>query len=424
MDPIQAFIDFLFTTGIGQMLQEPLAGAIQAFFLAIGFLLIYLGLKGIEPLLMIGIGLGMILANVPGVHLMAIPKPGEPLPMLYALKSFILDTEIGPILIFLGLGAMTDFRPLIAQPYTLLLGAAAQLGVVVAMIGALHIGEIGTALGIPLPKFELHEAAAIGIIGGADGPTTIYVASKIAPAIIGPLAISVYSYMAAVPLIQPPIIRLLPKKHRAVKMSMPRKVSDLEALLFPILLLIVSALLVPSSAPIIGALAFGNILRECGIIEVVERLAKTAANELMNILTILVTISVGSTMSYDYIVAIVDSDPSAIMNFLAKTAFIFIWGLLAFATSTLGGIFLGEVLYFITKGKINPMIGAAGVSAVPMSARVVQREAIRVDPSNIIIMQAMGPNIAGVIGTATVAGIYIDFVHRFYKAFGYYPWIG
>ncbi len=402
MDLVTAFIQFLESTGLILLIQEPL----RVLFMGIGFLFIYLALrKRIEPLLLTGIGVGMVLANVPGAHLMT---PGnifgggsEAAGPLFIIYKLLIETEIVPLLIFLCLGAMIDFRPLLAQPYTFILGAAAQLGVFVSMIGALYMG------------FNLGESATIGIIGGADGPTTIYTAVKLAPEILGPVALAAYTYMSLVPIIQPPIIRLLPKKHRAVRMKPPRKVSDLEALIFPVLLIIVTALLVPRAIPIVGMLALGNLMKESGVTELLERLVKTSANELMNILIILLTVTVGGTMSVDminYYSKIMGITP---FQFLKMFALTFLWGLIAFMASTVGGVVFGEIMYFATRGKVNPAIGAAGVSAVPMSARVVQREVSRVDPGNYIIMNAMGPNVAGVIGTATVAGIYINFVHLY-----------
>lgn len=410
MEPIEAINSFLLKTGIAGL--TPL----HTIFILIGLLLIYLAVaKKVEPLLLVGIGVGMVLANIPYAHLISAgdPELGVPPGPLFIIYKMFIESELVPLLIFLGLGALTDFRPLIAQPYTFLLGAAAQLGVFMAMIGALYIG------------FNLNEAASIGIIGGADGPTTIYTAIQLAPYILGPVALAAYTYMALVPIIQPPIIRLLPKKHRAIKMKPPRAVHPLEALLFPIVLLVVTSLLVPRATPIIGMIALGNIFRECGVTEVVERLSKTAANELMNILTILLTITIGSTMSVDMITYYSKITGITPIEFLFKFALIFVWGLLAFAVSTFGGIILGELMYFITKGKVNPIIGAAGVSAVPMSARVCQREAQLVDPTNYIIMNAMGPNVAGVIGTAVAAGVYIEYVLTFYEGqLGVIPWRG
>ncbi len=402
MDLATAFMQFLESTGLILLAQEPL----RVLFMVIGFVFIYLAVrKRIEPLLLTGIGVGMVLANVPGAHLMT---PGqifgggaEAAGPLFIIYKLFIETEIIPLLIFLCLGAMIDFRPLLAQPYTFILGAAAQLGVFVSLIGALYMG------------FNLGEAASIAIIGGADGPTTIYTSVKLAPEILGPVALAAYTYMSLVPIIQPPIIRLLPKRHRAVRMKPPRKVSDLEALIFPILLIIVTALLVPRAIPIVGMLALGNLMKESGVTELLERLVKTSANDLMNILIILLTITVGSTMSVDminYYSKIMGITP---LEFLRMFALTFLWGLIAFIASTVGGVVFGEIMYFATRGKVNPAIGAAGVSAVPMSARVVQREVSRVDPGNYIIMNAMGPNVAGVIGTAIVAGIYINFVHLY-----------
>ncbi|MEM1619237.1 MAG: sodium ion-translocating decarboxylase subunit beta [Fervidicoccaceae archaeon] len=405
---VEAFAGFLASTGLAN------ATAYHAVFIAVGVLLLYLALaRRVEPLLLTGIGVGMILANIPMAHLAAPPetlKPGEPITLrdlveggagpLFVLYYVLVQTEIIPLLIFVGLGALTDFRPLIAQPYTFLLGAAAQLGVFVAMLGSLAMG------------FRLNEAASIGIIGGADGPTTIYTTVKLAPYMLGPIALAAYTYMALVPIIQPPIIRLIPAKHRAVKMRPPRQVGRLEALLFPVVLALGVGLLVPRAAPIVGMIALGNVLRESGVTEVVERLSKTASNELMNVLTLLLTLIVGSTMSVDMMTYYSTAMGIPLEELLAKFALVFLWGLLSFVFSTLGGVALGELLYIVTGGKVNPIIGAAGVSAVPMSARVCQREAQRVDPTNFVLMNAMGPNVAGVIGTATVAGIYIDYVIR------------
>ncbi|MCD6323925.1 MAG: sodium ion-translocating decarboxylase subunit beta [Desulfurococcales archaeon] len=401
MDPlIAAFQNFLLSTGIAGL--TPL----HLVFLAIGSIFLYLGLyKRVEPLLLIGLGVGIILANIPGTHLAV----GDG--FLALIRVHLIENELVPLFIFLGLGALTDFRPLIAQPYTLLLGAAAQLGVFITLLGTLAMG------------FHLNESAAIAIIGGADGPTTVYTCATLAPYLLGPVALAAYTYMSMVPIIQPPIIRLIPKRHRMIKMRPPRKVTDQEALLFPIVLLSVTALLVPASTPLIGMLALGNIFRESRISEVVERLAKTSATQMMDVLIILLTLGVGSTLSVDYIDMMAPKVHLTPIKFLFAFGMIFIWGLFAFGVSTLGGVLLGEVMYFLTGGKVNPAIGAAGVSAVPMSARVVQREVQRVDPSNYIIMNAMGPNVAGVIGTATVAGIYIGYVKAWYIAkLGFLPW--
>ncbi len=401
-----AIVQYLLHTGFAGLT------GLHIVFILIGLVFIYLGLvKRVEPLLLLGIGSGMILANIPFSHIAGPAPKGLPEGILFMFyQNLLVKSPIVPLLIFFGLGALTDFRPLIAQPYTFILGAAAQLGVFVAMYGALRMG------------FDLNVAAAIGIIGGAEGPTTLYTAARIAPYYLGPIALSCYSYMAMVPIIQPPIIRLLPKKHRMVRMEPPRMPSQLEVILFPIVLLVLGTLVAPCAAPLIGMFAFGNLLRECGITEVVERLARTAGNQLMDVLIIVLTLTIGSTMSVDmiqYYVNVMNSMGFHITmgQYLVNAAKIFGWGLIAFAVGTAGGLLFGELLYFLTKGKVNPVIGAAGVSAVPMAARVAQKEVQRLDPQNIIIMNAMGPNLAGAVGAAVVAGVYISYVEHFYAAY-------
>lgn len=357
--------------------------------LAIGGVLIYLGIaKRFEPLILIGIGVGIILANLPLGELVKPATEGEAGGLLWYFQEYLLVTEIIPLLIFLCLGALTDFGPLLSNPRIILLGAAAQLGVFIALLGAIALG------------FDLRGAAAIAIIGGADGPTTIYVATKMqemgGPLILGAVAVAAYSYMALVPVIQPPIIRLLTtKEERRVRMPYTfRPVSRRTKIIFPIALAVVAGIIVPKAAPLLGMLAFGNLLRESGV---VERLSSTAQNELMNIVTILLGLTVGSTM------------PAAV--FLQwGTIQIFLLGLVAFCFSTAGGLLLGKLMYRLSGKRINPIIGAAGVSAVPMAARVAQSEASREDPENFLLMHAMGPNVAGVIGTATVAGVLIALV--------------
>ncbi|MFQ5827184.1 MAG: sodium ion-translocating decarboxylase subunit beta [Dehalococcoidia bacterium] len=357
--------------------------------LAIGGVLIYLGIaRKFEPLILIGIGVGIILANLPLAELVKPATEGETGGLLWYFQEYLLATEIIPLLIFLGLGALTDFEPMLSNPRTILLGAAAQLGVFIALLGAIVLG------------FDLRGAASIAIIGGADGPTTIYVATKMqemgGPLILGAVAVAAYSYMALVPIIQPPIIRLLTtKEERRVRMPYTiRPVSRRTKIIFPIALAVVIGIIVPRAAPLLGMLAFGNLLRESGV---VERLSSTAQNELMNIVTILLGLTVGSTM------------PAAI--FLQwGTIQIFLLGLIAFGFSTAGGVLLGKLMYRLSGKRINPIIGAAGVSAVPMAARVAQSEASREDPENFLLMHAMGPNVAGVIGTATVAGVLIALV--------------
>jgi oxaloacetate decarboxylase beta subunit len=346
----------------------------------IGFAFIYLAIKkDFEPLLLVPIGFGIFIVNLPLTPLMGLNQEGHR-ELINVFFHFGLEWEVIPPLIFLGIGALTDFGPLIANPKTLLLGAAAQFGVYVTFFGAILLG------------FEIPEAASIGIIGGADGPTTIYLTAKLAPHLLGATAISAYSYMAMVPLIQPPIMKLLTtQKERAIRMKQLRPVSRLEKVLFPLIGTGIICLLVPDSAPLMAMLMLGNLFRECGV---VERLSKTAQNELLNIVTIFLGISVGATMKAE--------------SFLSpKPVFIFLLGLVAFAFSTSGGLLLAKFFNLFLKEKINPLIGSAGVSAVPMAARVSQRIGQEADPKNFLLMHAMGPNVAGVIGTATAAGLFL-----------------
>jgi len=363
--------------------------------LLIGGLLIFLGIaKKMEPLLLVPIGFGVLLVNLPLGGLMetivqgkiqeSYVIGGEPVGVISRVFHMGLVWEIIPVFIFLGLGALTDFGPVIANPKTLILGAGAQFGVFAALLIALLIG------------FDIKEACAIGIIGGADGPTTIYLTNELAPHLLGATAVAAYTYMALVPIIQPPIIRLLTTREERKLYMKPqlRPVSKREKIFFPILGSIVIILLVPKSAPLIGMFMLGNLLRVSGV---TERLADTAANAFMNVLTILLGISVGSFMSAE--------------NFLnLKSLGVFGLGIVAFATSTAFGIILAKFMNLFLKEKINPMIGAAGLSAVPMAARVVQRIGQNENPRNFLLMHAMGPNIAGVIGTATVAGIFLGIV--------------
>lgn len=356
----------------------------QVVMIFIGLTLLYLAIvRGFEPLLLVPIGFGGILANIPGVEI----ATGDGL--LFLLYQGGLETGIFPLLIFMGVGALTDFGPVLANPKTILLGAAAQIGIFVTVLGALGL----TVLGVM--DFNIAEAAAIGIIGGADGPTAIYVAGKLAPDLLGAIAVAAYSYMALVPLIQPPIVRLLTsKEERAIVMAQTRDVSKAERILFPLLLLLLTALLLPSAAPLLGMLCFGNLMRECGV---VERLSETAQNSLINIVTILLGLAVGSKLGAEY--------------FLEwKTIGILVLGILAFALGTAGGVLMAKLLNLLVKDKVNPIIGAAGVSAVPMAARVANRLGMEANPHNILLMHAMGPNVAGVIGSATAAGIMIAYV--------------
>ena len=343
--------------------------------LLVGITLIYLGVaKQYEPLLLLPIGFGAILANIP---LSGITESGGLLKYL----SFGVDYGIFPPLIFLGIGALTDFGPLLAQPSTFLLGAAAQFGI------------FGTLLGAKLLGFSFAEASSIAIIGGADGPTAIYLTSRLAPHLLGSVAVAAYSYMALVPIIQPPIIRLLTsKRERQVVMPTLRNVSKRQKILFPIITSLVASLLIPAATPLIGMLMLGNLFRECGV---VDRLSQTAQNELINIITIFLGLSVGAKMS-------------AAQFLTQDTLFIILLGLIAFAIGTMAGVLLGKFMYVISRGKINPMIGAAGVSAVPMAARVVQKVGQEEDSSNFLLMNAMGPNVAGVIGSAIAAGVLLS----------------
>ncbi len=346
--------------------------------ITVGILLCYLAIfKKFEPLLLLPIGFGAILANLPLAPIMTPPDGAVPGGLFYYL-SFGVEKEIFPPLIFLGVGAMTDFGPLLANPSTIILGAAAQVGVFIALLAAKVLG------------FTLSQSSAIGIIGGADGPTAIYTAMKLAPELLGPIAVAAYTYMSLVPLIQPPIMKALTtEKERRVVMKETRQVSQTEKIIFPIVVTIVVSLLLPAIAPLVGLLMLGNLFRECGV---VERLAKTAANELSNIVVILLATSVGATMSA--------------ANFLTlETVKIILLGVVAFMGGTAGGVLLGKAMYYVTKGKVNPLIGAAGVSAVPMAARVAQVEGQKANPENFLLMHAMGPNVAGVIGTAVAAGV-------------------
>ena len=360
----------------------------QIVMIVLACVLLYLGIvRNFEPLLLIGIAFGMLLTNLPisGIFTPELWAGSGPVDFVKVLREGgLLDvlyigvkSGIYPSLIFLGVGAMTDFGPMLANPKSLLMGAAAQLGIYCALILALMLG------------FSGQEAASIGIIGGADGPTAIWLTGKLAPHLLGAIAIAAYSYMALVPLIQPPIMRALTtKKEREVKMDQLRDVTKTEKVLFPIVVTIATLLVLPSVAPLIGSLMLGNLLKECGV---VDRLSDTAQNALMNVVVIFLSLSVGATTVYS--------------NFLTpETLKIIILGLLAFAFSTVGGVLLGKLMCKLSGGKINPLIGSAGVSAVPMAARVSQKEGQRANRSNFLLMHAMGPNVAGVIGSAVAAG--------------------
>ncbi|MFB1011809.1 MAG: sodium ion-translocating decarboxylase subunit beta [Thiopseudomonas sp.] len=358
----------------------------QAIMLVVCLGLIYLAIrKGFEPLLLIPIGFGGVLANIPAAGM---AEAGGLLDLLYQIG---LPTSVFPLLIFMGVGAMTDFGPMLANPKTLLLGAAAQFGIFGTLLGALAIG----ALGIPGLEFTLREAASIAIIGGADGPTSIFVTSRLAPELLGPIAVAAYSYMALVPLIQPPIMRALTnQEERSIVMTQLRHVSQTEKIVFPLVLTLLIGLLLPDAAPLVGMFAFGNLMRECGV---VERLADTSRNTLINIVTIALGLTVGAKLSADSFLQV-------------KTLGILVLGMVAFSAGTAAGVIMAKVMNLFSANKINPLIGSAGVSAVPMAARVSNKVGLESNPQNFLLMHAMGPNVAGVIGSAVAAGVLLSFV--------------
>ena len=355
----------------------------QAFMMLVGFLLLFLAIKkGFEPLLLLPIGFGAILSNIP---VAGIAEEGGILYYLY----FGIKTGIFPLLIFMGVGAMTDFGPMLANPKTLLLGAAAQFGIFASLLGALALNAV------PGLEFSLKDAAAIGIIGGADGPTAIYVASKLAPDLLGAIAVAAYSYMALVPLIQPPIMRALTTEdERKIEMKQMRPVSRTEKIVFPLMLLLLSILLLPSATPLIGMFALGNLMNACGV---VDRLSQTAQNELINIVTIFLGLAVGSKLSAHAFLQI-------------ETLGILALGAVAFAIGTASGVIMAKIMNKFSDTPINPLIGAAGVSAVPMAARVANKLGLESNPHNFLLMHAMGPNVAGVIGSAVAAGVLLSLV--------------
>ncbi|MDO5461889.1 MAG: sodium ion-translocating decarboxylase subunit beta [bacterium] len=367
-------------------------GVSQLIMIVVCLVLIYLAIgKGFEPLLLLPIGFGGLLANIPFAGVTAAPVMDtmgnmvEPGGFLYYTFEMGISTGLFPILIFMGVGAMTDFGPLIANPRMALLGAAAQLGIFTALIGALVLTICFDGI-----NFFVTDAASIGIIGGADGPTAIWLTTKLAPDLLGSIAVAAYSYMALVPVIQPPIMKLLTtKKERQIKMKQLREVTKIEKILFPIIVLLLCAALLPSAAPLIGALMLGNLAKECGA---VDRLSDTMANGLCNIVTILLGLSVGSKLAAE-----------KFLNF--ETLGILVLGVVAFAVGTAGGLWMAKLMNLFSKEKVNPLIGSAGVSAVPMAARVANKVGLEEDPSNFLLMHAMGPNVSGVIGSAVVAGV-------------------
>ena len=356
----------------------------QVVMIAAGALLIYLAIaRGFEPLLLIPIGFGGVLANIPVAD---IAGPDGLLGILYHSG---IESGVFPLLIFMGVGAMTDFGPLLARPSLIILGAAAQFGIFFTLFGAVAMNLI------PGMEFSMADAAAIAIIGGADGPTAIYVASRLAPDLLGAIAVAAYSYMALVPIIQPPIMKLLTtEKERQTKMTQLRHVGKLEKILFPLTLLLLTILLLPTATPLVGMLCFGNLLKECGV---VDRLSNTAKNELINIVTIFLGLAVGSKLAAD--------------KFLStETIGILLLGMVAFSIGTAAGVIMGKIMYRVTGGAVNPLIGAAGVSAVPMAARVANKVGLDANAHNFLLMHAMGPNVAGVIGSAVAAGVLLAIV--------------
>ena len=368
----------------------------QLVMMVVGLSLLFLAVrKGFEPLLLVPIGFGTILANIPGAGFDAAPiydqlgnleSPGG---LLYYIYNAGIATGLFPLIIFMGVGAMTDFGPLLANPKTLLLGAAAQVGIFTTVLGAVGLSHFG------ILDFSIRDAASIGIIGGADGPTAIFVTSKLSPDLLGAVAVAAYSYMALVPIIQPPIMRALTSpEERKIEMVQLRSVTKSEKIVFPLTLLFLVAMLLPDAAPLLGMFCFGNLMRECGV---VDRLSDTTQNALINIVTIFLGLGVGSKMSSD--------------KFLnPETMGILALGAVAFCIGTASGVLMAKLMNMLSSQKVNPLIGAAGVSAVPMAARVANRVGLEANPQNFLLMHAMGPNVAGVIGSAVAAGVMINLV--------------
>ena len=368
----------------------------QLVMMVVGLSLLFLAIrKGFEPLLLVPIGFGTILANIPGAGFDAAPiydqlgnleSPGG---LLYYIYNAGIATGLFPLIIFMGVGAMTDFGPLLANPKTLLLGAAAQVGIFTTVLGAVGLSHFG------ILDFSIRDAASIGIIGGADGPTAIFVTSKLSPDLLGAVAVAAYSYMALVPIIQPPIMRALTSpEERKIEMVQLRSVSKSEKIVFPLTLLFLVAMLLPDAAPLLGMFCFGNLMRECGV---VDRLSDTTQNALINVVTIFLGLGVGSKMSSD--------------KFLnPETMGILALGAVAFCIGTASGVLMAKLMNMLSSQKVNPLIGAAGVSAVPMAARVANRVGLEANPQNFLLMHAMGPNVAGVIGSAIAAGVMINLV--------------
>ena len=378
MNMLDALESFWFSTGIMNFAWG------QLVMIGVGLLLIFLAItRDFEPLLLIPIGFGGILANIPVIGMAGANG------FIGQIYGFGIATGLFPLFIFIGIGAMTDFGPLLANPKTALLGAAAQFGIFSTLFGAVVIGTL------PIFDFSLADAASIGIIGGADGPTAIFTASRLSPDLLGAIAVAAYSYMALVPIIQPPIMRALTtRRERAIKMEQLRDVPKSERIIFPLAVLGLCILFLPSATPLIGALMFGNLLKECAV---TERLSRAAQNELLNIVTILLGLSIGSQLAAEKFLTL-------------ETLGILLLGLVAFSIGTASGLLLAKLMNVFSKKKINPLIGAAGVSAVPMAARVAEKEGQKANPNNYLLMHAMGPNVAGVIGSAVAAGILLAIV--------------
>ena len=407
---LESFANFLQNTGLYALISSGGIDAVKTIIMiALACVLLYLAIvKKFEPLLLLPIAFGMLLSNLPMIkdssaimmHTEFFTNPeymtdGKYINVGYIcqhgglLDLLYLRVKLGiyPPLIFVGIGCMTDFGPLIANPKSILLGAAAQFGVFFTFVGALVLSAL-----VPSINFGIKEAASIGIIGGADGPTAIYVTKSLAPALLPAIAVAAYSYMALIPVIQPPIMKLMTrKKDRMIVMEQLRPVSKTEKILFPIIVTIIVALIIPDAVSLVGCLMLGNLMKESGV---VERLTKMAQNELMNIITLFLGVTVGATAT-----------ASSFLS--AQTIGIIVLGLIAFCFSTAGGLFLGDIMCWVTKGKVNPLIGSAGVSAVPMAARVSQTVGQKENPSNFLLMHAMGPNVAGVIGSAVAAGVFL-----------------
>jgi len=381
MNILESLRNFWLSTGIANFTWG------QVVMIIVGLVLIYLAIaKKFEPLLLIPIGFGGILSNVPIADIAGASG------FIGQIYNMGIATSLFPLFIFIGVGALTDFGPLLANPKTALLGAAAQFGIFTTLIGAVLLGKLSFL------DFSLADAASIGIIGGADGPTAIFLSSKLSPDLLGAIAVAAYSYMALVPIIQPPIMKALTsRRERAIKMEQLRYVSKTERILFPLTVVGICILLLPSATPLIGALMFGNLVRECGV---AERLSKAAQNEFMNIVTILLGLAVGSKLKAETFLTL-------------ETLGILLLGLVAFSIGTASGILLAKLMNAVSKKPINPLIGAAGVSAVPMAARVANKVGQQANPNNYLLMHAMGPNVAGVIGSAVAAGVLLSIVSLF-----------